>query len=269
MCSLSNEITHPTIDVDTVMAKINDDSVRLIDVRREEEYNQGHIPNAVNLPLANLLSADSPEGIIKVFEVIGIADDTNAVVYDDAFGALASRVAWTLQYIGHKNIALLEVTYSQWKELGLKTSTEKPNIQSTKHSLNLNPNIMATAEYLENVKEKENVVLIDNRERLNFLEQHIPGSINIPYRTLATDGKILRTKESMRNLLKNRGIPEDAEIITYCGSVGTLSGLAYYALKSIGVPNVKLYVNSFKEWKKLEKPIGKQENAAYWDLSAE
>ena len=115
----------------------------------------------------------------------------------------------------------------------------------------------------------DNVVLIDNRERLNFLEQHIPGSINIPYRTLATDGKILRTKESMKNLLKNRGIPEDAEIITYCGSVGTLSGLAYYALKSIGVPNVKLYVNSFKEWKKLEKPIGKQENAAYWDLSAE
>ena len=128
---------------------------------------------------------------------------------------------------------------------------------------------MATAEYLEKAKEKENVVLIDNRERLNYLEQHIPGSINIPYRTLATDGKILRTKESMRNFLKNRGIPEDAEIITYCGSVGTLSGLAYYALKSIGIPNVKLYVNSFKEWKSLEKPIGKQENASYWDLSAE
>ena len=269
MCSLSNEITHTTIDVDAVRAKINDNSLRLIDVRREEDYNNGHITNAVNLPLASLLSVDSPESIVKLFEEMGIGDSTEVVVYDDTFGALASRVAWTLQYIGHKNIALLEVTYSQWKELGLKTSTEKPNIQPTKHSLNLNPNIMATAEYLENVKEKENVVLIDNRERLNFLEQHIPGSVNIPYRTLATDGKILRTKESMRNLLKNRGIPEDAEIITYCGSVGTLSGLAYYALKSIGVPNVKLYVNSFKEWKKLEKPIGKQDNASYWDLSAE
>jgi len=73
----------------------------------------------------------------------------------------------------------------------------------------------------------------------------------------------------MKNLLKNRGIPEDAEIITYCGSVGTLSGVAYFALKSIGVPIVKLYVNSFKEWKKLEKQIGKLDNAAYWDLSAE
>ncbi len=269
MCSLSSEITPPTVDVDTVRSKINDSSVRLIDVRREEDYSQGHIPNAVNLPLASLLSGDSPESAVKLFEKMGIADDTKVVAYDDTFGALASRVAWTLQYIGHKNVALLEVTYSQWKELGLKTSTEKPNIQPAKHSLNLNPDIMATAEYLENAKEKDNVVLIDNRERLNFLEQHIPGSINIPYRTLATNGKILRTKESMKNLLKNRGIPEDAEIITYCGSVGTLSGLAYHALKSIGIPNVKLYVNSFKEWKKLEKPIGKQENASYWDLSAE
>ena len=269
MCSLSNEITHPTVDVDAIRSKINDDSVRLIDVRREEDYNQGHIPNAVNLPLASLLAGDSPESVVKIVEDMGIADDTKVVVYDDTFGALASRVAWTLQYIGHKNVALLEVTYSQWKELGFKTSTEKPNIKSTKHSLNLNPEIMATAEYLEKAKEKDNVVLIDNRERLNFLEQHIPGSINIPYRTLATDGRILRTKESMKNFLKNRGIPEDAEIITYCGSVGTLSGLAYYALKSVGIPNVKLYVNSFKEWKKLEKPIGKQENAAYWDLSAE
>jgi len=269
MCSLSSKITFPTVDVKTARSKINVNSVRLIDVRREEDYNQGHIPNAVNLPLADLLSGDSPETVIKLFEKLGIADDTEVIVYDDTFGALASRVAWTLQYIGHKNVTLLDVTYSQWKELGLKISTVKPNIQPVKHSLNINPDIMATAEYLENAKENGNVVLIDNRERLNFLEQHIPGSINIPYRALATDGKILRTKESMRNLLKSRGIPEDAEIITYCGSVGTLSGLAYYALKSIGIPNVKLYVNSFKEWKKLEKPIAKQENASYWDLSAE
>ncbi len=269
MCSLSNEISPPTVDVDIVRSKINNDSVRLIDVRREEDYNQGHIPNAVNLPLANLLSDDSPESVVKLIEDMGIADDTNVIVYDDTFGALASRVAWTLQYIGHSNVALLEVTYSQWKELGLPTSTEKPNIKPTKHSLELKPDIMATAEYLEKAKEKDNVVLIDNRERLNFLEQHIPGAINIPYRTLATDGKILRTKESMRNFLKNRGISEDAEIITYCGSVGTLSGLAYFALKSIGIPNVKLYVHSFKEWKSLEKQIDKQENAAFWDLSAE
>jgi len=73
----------------------------------------------------------------------------------------------------------------------------------------------------------------------------------------------------MKRLLQNRNISSDSEVITYCGSVGTLSGLGYYALKSIGMPNVKLYVRSFKEWKSLERPIEKQSDANYWDLSAE
>ena len=107
MCSLSSKITHPTVDVDTVRSKIKDDSLRLIDVRREEDYNKGHIPNAINLPLANLLSDDSPERVVKLAENMGITDDTQVVVYDDTFGALASRVAWTLQYVGHSNVALL------------------------------------------------------------------------------------------------------------------------------------------------------------------
>ena len=259
----------PTIDSKTLRQKIKDNSIRIVDVRREQEYQQGHITNAINLPLAKLLADDSAESIQKIAQDLGISDETSVVIYDDTIGALSSRVVWALQYIGHKDVKLLDVTYSQWKELGYEITTEVPEIETASHSVNINPEIMATAEYLEKVKDNKNVVIIDNRERLNYLEQHIPGAINIPYRTLSTEDKILRTKEGMKNLLKNRGIPEDAEIITYCGSVGTLSGLAYYALKSVGIPNVKLYVHSFKEWKSLEKPIDKQENANYWDLSAE
>ena len=268
MCGMSSTNTS-TYDVKSLLTKINDDTLRLVDVRREDEYKAGHIPNAVNLPLAKLLEDDKPENVAKLAGDIGVTDDTNVVIYDDTFGALSSRVAWTFQYIGHNDVSLLEVTFSQWKDLGLEVSTEIPSVKAVKHSINLQSDILATADYLEKVKEKKDVVLIDNRERLNFLENHIPGAINIPYRTLSTDGKILRTKDNMKNFLKNRGISENAEIITYCGSVGTLSGLAYYALKSAGVPNVKLYVRSFKEWKSLEKPLGKQENASYWDLSAE
>ena len=266
MCGMTDI---PIIDYDSLREKIKKNDVRVIDTRREDDYQHSHITNSVNLPLAKLLNDDSPESIARIAGDLGISDNTSVVVYDDTFGALSSRVVWALQYIGHNDVKLLNVTFSQWKDLGLDITTEVPEIEQSTHSINIQSDIMATADYLEKVKDNKNVVIIDNRERLNFLEQHIPGAINIPYRTLATDGKIIRTKESMRNLLKNRGISEDAEIITYCGSVGTLSGLAYYALKSIGVSNVKLYVHSFKEWKNLEKPIDKQENASYWDLSAE
>ena len=47
-----------------------------------------------------------PERVVKLAENMGITDDTQVVVYDDTFGALASRVAWALQYIGHNNVAV-------------------------------------------------------------------------------------------------------------------------------------------------------------------
>ena len=270
MRCLSKEKTlHPTVEADSLRSALRDKSVRVIDVRKEEDYKKNHIPTSVNLPLANLLSDDSPERVVKLVQSFGIDDETPVVVYDDTFGALASRVAWTFQYLGHSDVSLLDVTYGQWNSLGLETDTKIPSYDSKNHSVNLHPEIMATADYLEKAKTKENVVLLDNRERLNFLEQHIPGAINIPYRSLGSEDRILKTKTDMKRLIENRGISPDAEIITYCGSVGTLSGLAYYALKSVGLPNAKLYVRSFKEWKNLQKPTEKQEDAHYWDLSAE
>lgn len=270
MCSMSQEKTiKTTTDVDTLRSEIRDKSVRVIDVRKEEEYKKNHIPTSVNLPLANLLSDDTPQRVLKLVNSMGIDDETPVVVYDDTFGALASRVAWTLEYLGHADVSLLETTYSQWQNLGLESDDKIPQIQSKDHSLKLRPEILATSDYLEQSKDKKGVILIDNRERLNYLEQHIPGAINIPYRTLASSDRILHSKEDMKRLLGNRGVGADSEIITYCGSVGTLSGLAYYALKSVGMPNVKLYVRSFKEWKNLDKPTEKQPDANYWDLSAE
>jgi len=265
MCSLSKS----TIDADNLRGQLRDNSVRVIDVRRAEDYKKDHIPKSVNLPLADLLADDSPEKVHKIAQNLGIDDQTPVVVYDDTFGALASRVAWTLQYLGHADVSLLDTTYSQWKSLGLETDANETTVTPKTHSVNLHPEILATADYLEKVKDGKNVVLIDNRERLNYLEQHIPGAVNIPYRTLGSEERILKPRDDLKRLLKNRNIPEDAEIITYCGSVGTLSGLAYYALKSADYTNVKLYVRSFKEWKGLNKPIVKQENADYWDLSAE
>jgi len=270
VCCLSKEkAVRTTIDADSLRSEIRDKSVKVIDVRKEEDYKQSHIPTSVNLPLSNLLSDDSPERASKLFSSLGIEDETTVVVYDDTFGALASRVAWTLEYLGHHDVSLLDITYGQWRSLGLENENVIPSVQTKNHSVKLQPKILATADYLEEAKQKQGVILVDNRERLNYLEQHIPGAINIPYRTLASPDRILRPKDELKRLFENRGVKPESEIITYCGSVGTLSGLAYYAMKTVNLPNVKLYVRSFKEWKNLNKPTEKQEHADYWDLSAE
>jgi thiosulfate/3-mercaptopyruvate sulfurtransferase len=191
------------------------------------------------------------------------------VIYDDTFGALAARVAWTFQYVGHANTALLEMTFRQWKALGLETEKQMRTYPKVKHSLKVNKGIYADAPYVESVKSEPGKLLVDSRERLNFLTEHIPGAKNIPYTMVGSNGNVLKRADELKRIIENRGISKDSEIITYCGSVGTLSGLTYYALRLAGFENVKLYPKSFKEWKSLGKPKEEFKDATYWDLSAE
>ena len=256
-------------DADTLQILIREKTVRIVDVRKEEEYQQEHIPTAVSIPLAQLLKKDTPEEVVNIMQNAGISDKMPVVVYDDTFGALAARVAWTFQYVGHTNTALLEMTFSQSKNLGLPIEEKTNNFPRFEHSLNVNDQIHADSSYVDAIKEQPNKILIDSRERLNFLTEHIPGAKNIPYTMLGSNGSILRNAEEIKRFIENRGISTDSEIITYCGSVGTLSGLAYYALKLAGVKNVKLYSKSFREWKSLGKPKEEFKDANYWDLSAE
>ena len=256
-------------DADTLQILIREKTVRIVDVRKEQEYQQEHIPTAVSIPLAQLLKKDTPEEVVNLMQNAGISDKMPVVVYDDTFGALAARVAWTFQYVGHTNTALLEMTFSQWKNLGLPIEKKINNFPRLEHSLNVNDEIHADSSYVDAIKEQPNKILIDSRERLNFLTEHIPGAKNIPYTMLGSNGSIFRNAEEIKRFIENRGISTDSEIITYCGSVGTLSGLAYYALKLAGVKNVKLYSKSFREWKSLGKPKEEFKDANYWDLSAE
>jgi thiosulfate/3-mercaptopyruvate sulfurtransferase len=257
-------------DVDTLRTLIRKKAkVRIVDVRRAEDYKKGHIPTAVSLPLAVLLSNDSPEQIVKLLESLGISDEMPVVVYDDTFGALAARVAWTFQYVGHENTSLLEMTFTNWKNLGLEIEKRNNTFPKTTHSLKLNQSIYADAPYVESIQNNPDKILVDSRERLNFLTEHIPSAKNIPYTMLSNGTHILRSVDEIKRFVQNRGISEDSEIITYCGSVGTLSGLAFYALKLAGIKNVKLYSKSFKDWKSLGKPKIEFKDANYWDLSAE
>jgi thiosulfate/3-mercaptopyruvate sulfurtransferase len=254
-------------DVNTLSILIRKKNVRVVDVRKEEEYVREHIPGAVSLPLAKILEKESPARCIELLQDIGVNEDLPVVTYDDTFGALAARVAWTFQYVGHQHSSILEVTFAQWKSMGFRTEKKLNSYKWQPHPLRINQSIYADLAYVEEAA--SNKVLIDSRERLNFLSEHIPEAVNLPYTMLRADGKVLSKSDDIRRLLQNRGIHENSELVTYCGSVGTLSGLVYYGLKLAGLKNVRLYAKSFKEWKALGKPKAEFKDANYWDLSAE
>lgn len=261
--------SHPVlVEPEMLMDAIRKKKAVIVDVRRPEEYSKGHIPTAISIPLAEILNAGTVEKLAEVFGNAGIDDNAHVVVYDDTFGALAARVAWTLEYIGHQHVSLLSITYGQWKELGLRIERKKCVNKKQQHSVRVNNDILATADYVNSSLGHDGKIVLDSRERLNYLDHHIPKAVNIPWKTFAGENSILRSPGDLRRLLTNRDVSGSREVIAYCGSVGTLSGLAYYGLRLAGFKNVKLYAKSLKEWKSLGLPTETVKDANYWDLSA-
>jgi thiosulfate/3-mercaptopyruvate sulfurtransferase len=260
--------------------KDKDPSIFVIDVRREEEYTREHIPGAVSLPLARVIESMDPLVLASLFSSIGLdvsSSTKHVIVYDDTFGALAARVAWTLEYLGYERVSLLSVTYNMWKELGFDLEYGKSNSSSSiitsnsNLSISVNSSILADYEYIKSIVESKSRKsrLLDVRERLNYLDHHIPNAINIPWKAFSAEDRILKSKDEIARMLRNRKISMDDEVVVYCGSVGTLSGLSYYALRLVGHSNVRLYAKSLKEWRSLNLPLEGFKDAHYWDLSAE
>ncbi|MXX20602.1 MAG: sulfurtransferase [Cenarchaeum sp. SB0665_bin_23] len=251
-----------------------DDAILIVDVRSKREYEDGHIPDAINIPLAKILQAG--DGLGKTFGSFGVGPKTHCVFYDDAYGAVASRAAMALEAIGGR-ASLLDVTYTVWRSEYLPATGAADKVEST--TFEVEPTqpagrMLTDIDDVEDVVDTGSSILLDARERLNYLSGHIPGAINMPYTMFkdAENNKILRAPDDLSRIFKNRGLDPNKpiRIITYCGSAGTLSGLVYYALRQAGFTQISMYANSFREWNTQERrAVEVQEDANYWDLSAE
>ena len=71
-----------------------DDSYKIIDVRTEEEYKEGHIKNAINVPLDNILAND-----------FDLDKNDKLVVHCRTIGRSMMAIESLLD-LGYKNISL-------------------------------------------------------------------------------------------------------------------------------------------------------------------
>ena len=256
---------------------VTDDAILIVDARSAREYAAGHIPGAASLPLADLQRAADDRGLADVFGAAGICNDTECVFYDNAYGAVASRVAMSLESVGGR-ARLLDVTYAVWKKdhaPGDAACSPDPVVFDIRTPSAAGGILTGIADVEQAAGSNDGgCMLLDARERLNYLSGHIPGAVNMPYHMFRDleNCKILRSPGDLKRIFENRGLDADkpVRIITYCGSAGTLSGLVYYALRRAGFANVSMYANSFREWNALEgRAVEAQQDATYWDLSAE
>ncbi len=198
-------------------------------------------------------------------EAWGIGADTKVVVYDQHNGAMASRLWWMLQWIGHADVTLLEGGYEAWVSAGQPLEEGQIRHARAEFQLHLNNDmVVSTQEILSGVERGDLPVLVDARERERFIGEiepidthagHIPGAVNMPFALNQTGERAWLPRDELRKLWEPfLASAEDGNWVSMCGSGVTACHLALSA-QYAGFAAPRVYIGSWSEWiRDLQRP---------------
>jgi thiosulfate/3-mercaptopyruvate sulfurtransferase len=235
----------------------------LLDPRRPMRYLQGHLKNAVNLPVYKAFDADvkllPDEQLQGWIGTAGLDHQTTPVIYDSYDGQNGAMLAWLLEYFGRTDVYVLNIFYERWVAEGHEVFY-KPVIPVSKtFTAPVNPNIRVT---MDDLRRESGLKLIDFRSREEYIGEqdrdgrpgHIPGAVNIVWRDLVgPQQEALVSPEKIHQLVSAVGIQGDDRIVGYC-RLGMRAALGYLALQQAGY-DIRLYDRSYAEWARSGLPV--------------
>ena len=240
----------------------NRQQVLILDTRPEQEYLGGHIPEAVNLPVAATFGAGSRDDLVaplnvlqELFSKAGIDNQTKVVIYDSGNYIDAARVAWILESLGHAQITIVDGGFTAWQNDTLPISTQPRPRPKANFIPEPDPDRLATMLSTRIAIDSPGVMILDARTPAEYAGErskasrfgHIPTAINIPWRSVyrTEDGETrLKSEAEIRAMYS--GLDPDKKVITYCNK-GKQSALTHFILRRLGY-DVAAYDGSWVEW---------------------
>ncbi len=255
---------------------------RLLDVRQgPDTYAAGHLPGALHADLDRDLSTASTPGhdpahggrhplpSVPDFATIlgswGITPETEVIAYDAAGGGnSAARLWWMLRALGHRPVAVLDGGLAAALAVGLTLTDEQPSFPPEgPYPADRWRLPMMDAGAVEILRQDSSRRLLDVRsaerwrgasEPFDPIAGHIPGSLNLAWTdNLGPDGRF-KSPKALRAQYKSllAGVPP-TQLTVHCGS-GVTACHTLLALNIAGLPGASLYVGSWSEWCRSNRP---------------
>jgi len=155
------------VDTGWLEAHLHDPALRIFDcsVRRwiddagvyrvargDEDYREGHIPNAQLLDLVEDLSAPgsplrftlpTPERFARAVEALGVSDDSHVVLYGTGDVQYTTRAWWMFRVFGFDRVSVLDGGWQAWSAEGRPVTTDVPRISPGRFTPGYRPTLVA------------------------------------------------------------------------------------------------------------------------------
>lgn len=236
----------------------------------EANFTAGHIPGARFIRYdqitvdADGLGSELPpvDQLRRVMAAIGIGDTSKIIIYGSPIAA--TRLFFTLDYLGHPNVRVLNGGLNAWKASGGAIEVAPP-AAGTVASLNPrpNPSRVVTADWIKERLSSEKMTLLDARPDNEFtgadggmgsmhVKGHLPDAHQLVWNSLLdSSGKFLPDAE-LRAKFEAIGAKPGTPLVSYC-MVGMRASVTYFVARHLGYDS-RLYDGSIMDWSRRKLP---------------
>lgn len=263
---------------------LKNEKIVLIDTRKENQYKESHLPNAVNFPkkmwfqgkIGNIEKTLTPaKEVEKMLSKAGVQEDSILVFYSSGknnvdFADAASGL-WTVWTYGFKNSVILNSGFEKWKNE--KKELSKNIVKKTLTEVEIEEFDKSSIASLNDILEAQfddDIQIADARVSSFFTGEkgredlakkgRIPTAKLTPvirYTKQVGEHFELLSKEKASKTLNNNdfGLDLDNSAIFYCNTGHKAIGLWFVSKFIIGMEDVKVYNGSMVEYTRTNHPI--------------
>lgn len=248
---------------ETLRARLDDPALRLIDVRPGERFAMGHIPGARHFDIYAVNCDDTDDAPLESFTRMwafllarrGVSFDDTIVFCGEITGMTAARGLWFLEYLGHRDVHVLDGGYSGWEAAGLPVTHDAFPASPAVFEFSADLSRLATYRDVRASIGDSNTIVLDTRGRAEWTGEdrraarggNVPESVHLEWVNHLTDAGTMKPAPKLRALFEAHGVTADKEVIALC-QTGYRSAHAYLALRLLGYPKVRNYLGSWNEW---------------------
>jgi thiosulfate/3-mercaptopyruvate sulfurtransferase len=265
--------TPPLVTADWLLDRLGQQGLVVVDCRwalgspgaGRKAWEDEHVPGAHFLDVEEDLSGPPGSGIggrhplpagdafARAAASAGIGAGSTVVAYDEAGEGGAARLWWLLRHFGHDDVAVLDGGMHGWRAVDGPVDDLPPRAWPSGDPFvpRERDDDVVSAEELSGRLGDESLALVDARaapryrgevEPIDPVAGHIPGASNVPFASLAPDGRYLDPAGLRARLDPGEG----RELVAYCGS-GITAATLVLAAEVAGL-QARLYPGSWSDW---------------------
>ncbi|KEO52218.1 3-mercaptopyruvate sulfurtransferase [Thioclava indica] len=262
------------VSTDWLAAHLNDPDLRILDgswflpqmgLDAKATYDAKHIPGARFFDIDDVADnrselphmAPPTEKFISRMRAMGVGDGHQVVIYDQHSVFSAPRVWWLFRLMGKTDVAVLDGGLPKWEAEGRPLEDLAPVVRDRHMTVQRQSGLVKDVTQVAHASKLGDHEIIDARAHGRFIGQdeeprpnlrkgRIPGSKNVPWDMLLSDGK-MKSPDALREIFEGAGVDLSKPAITTCGS-GVNAALLAFALELTGKSDWAVYDGAWAEW---------------------